>query len=223
MKKEKNVADGTNEIQRQEDNPLSLVINSDMRDGMIFKTACRLCNSLVRKDAEKMFDDGKPISQIKAFLDEKGEPLGLSNINNHFKEHHKSLERKAILAEYCADLNAMRQRVRGKFSDVQCTIDVGFKELARAISHPTGGDLGKEESRFDMVMKATRMIREGVAQLHEMDSAEAKVKVVHMQLLKVWKAAIAGAPTDAERQVYIQMFNKFKDLVSVIEPEEPPK
>jgi hypothetical protein len=212
-----------NDIEKAGANPLAMIMGADMRDGLIFKTSCTLCNSPVRGEAEKMFDEGRTLVQIKAFLDGKNEPLSLSNIRHHLKEHHQSLERKALLAEYCQNLDAMRQRVRDKFSDVQCTIDISLMELTRAVSHPTGGDMAKEAERFDMVMKANKMLREGIALLHEMDSSEARIKAVHMQLVKVWKAAIEGAKTDSERQTYIQLFNNFKDLTSMIVPDPEPK
>lgn len=192
---------------------LKLVLMTDMKDGIIVRTQCRLCKSPFRKEAEEMFSLGRPVPQIRLFLEQKGEAIQEHNIRNHLKEHYQSLERRAALMDYLDNVAEIRKRRQNNLAILELTIDIDTAELLRWIPMPTNGDLYKDKERTDMIMKLNRSIRDGITKLMEIDSAETQVKGMRVKFLQVWKGAIDSAKDETERQMLIGTLSQFKELL----------
>jgi hypothetical protein len=195
------------------DDPLARIVRADMPDGSsIVKSRCKLCTSPLRKDVEKMYDDGRSVADIKKFLDEKCEAIPVSAIGSHLREHYRDAVKMVKLLEYMDSLAAIRERRQTRRDLVQMTIDVGIVELSRLLPLQSG-DASKDKDRVELILKVINSMREGEQMLMDMEGAEEEVKSMQQKFISVWKTKIEGAKTDDEKQIYIATLQEFKRLL----------
>jgi hypothetical protein len=204
--------------QPPEAKPAELAVNKLLSaigtDKIVVSTKCCLCNSKFRKEIDEMCEAKKTLNDIRKFLEEKGEHApSLSNIAHHINEHFKKQANLAILADYYQNLVALSSCRQNRFDSLNTMLDMGFLDLAKALSIPTTNDLMKEKEKNDIVLKIRKDIRETIAALNEMDSVDAQVKTYKMNFIQAFKTRIDTAKSEQEKQVYILALQQFRDLI----------
>jgi hypothetical protein len=208
------MAEEQKDLKAADPGPLARLVMADMPDGaVIVKSRCKLCTSSLRKDVEKMYDDGKPVTDIKKFLDEKCEAIPVASISMHLRDHYRDAVKMVKLVEYMDSLAAIRERRQSRRDLVETTININIVELSRLLPMQTNGDVSREKDRTDMILKTINSLREGEKMLMEMEGAEEEVKSMQQKFVGVWKAKIEGAKSEEERQIYISTLQEFKRLL----------
>lgn len=200
------------------ENLFEILAFMDMKDGQIFKSRCKICNSSLRDKAEEHYASGKPIAFIQKFLTDGGE-ADITNhlVKHHMKEHYDALERRAQMVEYMESLAAVAAQRRNRMSDIQMTIDMAMVELVKIAGLSTGGDLYKDKERISIQNMLWKSIREGIAQLSEMQGAEAQIQAMNVKFINMWKEVIQDAKSDQEKQVLVSTLQRFKVIMNEAE------
>ena len=200
-------------VVKTEDDPLTNMVLAKLVDGSIKVKRCKVCNSPFRNDAEKMFEEGKPLLAIVKFFDSNGEVVPQVSVKNHMENHFKDLARMEVLLDYAENLKAIRQRRMERRELIESTIDIGLMELSRVIPIPTNGDLGREKERTDLILRIVKSIREGEESLREIEGGEEEIRAVHQRFVSVWKAKIEGAKNDEEKAALYETLRDFQRML----------
>jgi hypothetical protein len=159
-----------------------------------------------------MYDGGKSLVEITAFLQEKQDPVAMPVIKHHLKEHYKSMEAIAYLLDYCERLNELSAKRRSRERDLEVLIDVGILELTRILSIPTGNDMNKERSRSDLVQKTMHGLRESIEARNDMETKEEAVKAIETKFAMAWKQCIENASPE-HRLPYAHALREFQKIM----------
>lgn len=193
--------------------PLTKLLSLEFKDGVLNKSRCKLCNSPNRKQAEQMYEEGRQYAAIKKFMDEKGDILTCPSIRNHMQEHYRNQERMAALVEYCDNLSGMMERRKSRRDDLECLINIGYIELARVLTLPTNGDIGREKERSEMIQRTKKSILDVIGMMNEMENADAQVEAVKRKVIDAWASRIEHAKNDTEKQAFIAALKEFRNLI----------
>jgi predicted ArsR family transcriptional regulator len=160
-----------------------------------------------------MYEEGRQYAAIKKFMDDKGEIFSCSAIRNHMQEHYRNQERMAALVEYCDNLAGMMERRKSRRDDLECLINIGYIELARVLTIPTNGDIGREKERSEMIQRTKKSILDVIGMMNEMENADAQVEAVKRKVIDAWASRIENAKNDAEKQAFIAALKEFRNLI----------
>ena len=205
-------------------NPLERLLRSKMPNGseVYIAPLCKMCNSAFRIPAEKLFEDGKPLIEIKAFMDQKGEPIVISNIARHMNEHFRKAEWLAKYAEYVQNIRAIQERRNSRKEQIMTTADVSWYELSNVLTIDTGSSLEKAKDKAEILTKHFANIRHAFELLENMENSGDQVRAIQEKFVQAWKIKIEGAKDEAEKQLYIGALTEFKQLLqSSEEPKKP--
>lgn len=191
------------------DDPLSLLLRPDVNDGVFSKQGCPLCSSPNRIEAEQLFENHKPVTHIKTWLEEKKEFMSLARLYAHFREHYASQEKIAFVIEYRDRLAELSKRRKDRRRDLENVVNVGFVELARIIGLPAT-DIEQEHRRNDMIVKTLKSIRESISQLETMEGSEKHTMAIQDQIINIFNFQLKNAKTDEEKKVLVSTLEGLK-------------
>ena len=203
--------------------PLERLLRSHMPNGseVFIAPQCKMCNSTFRTPAEKLFEDGKPLVEIKAFMDQKGESIALSKIARHMNEHYKKAEWLAKYAEYVENIRAIQDRRNSRKEQIMTTVDATWYELSKVLVIDTGASLERAKDKADTMSKHFANIRHAFELLENMENSQEQVQAIQEKFVQAWKTKIEGAKDEAEKQLYIGALTEFKQLLQSGEPSKP--
>jgi hypothetical protein len=202
---------GNNGSQQPQGDQLSCIINHHSVDGIIVNPNCKLCNSIHRKEAERMAEEARgnvSFSAIKAFLESKGESIALANVKNHIQKHFLGQSEKIALEEYRQNIVALSRYRAERFEAIAQLIDIATFEMTRCCVMPVNG-MSDEKDRMKMLHDNMRIIMENSATLEDMEDGDKKIRVIHERVRLAFAKALEKAETDSAKRTLGEVVNNF--------------
>lgn len=194
----------------QEPDLLRKLLAFDLVGTNVINPRCKVCNSLYRKEAEGLYDEGKTFAEIKQFFEDNKDPIPVNGIQHHMKEHYRNMERTALLLEFCDRLEHIQNKRRGRKKDLELMVDMCLLDLARVASMPTGGKLEKEKVKIELAVKVRQDMRSHIQALNDMEEQAEAIRSVEVKFANAWKQCIESAASPTEKQMFAQALREFE-------------
>ena len=194
------------------ENPLRKALAYDLVDGAISNPKCPICSSVYCKEVEEMYSEGRPERDIRAFLEEKGETVGIQQIKTHFKVHYNNLEKIALMVDYCDRIEDLMVRTKNRKEDLEYILQSSYVELNRVLSIDTKNIIDREKTRADLIMKIKQDIRLTIDTINSMEKQEDQVGAFKVRVVDAWKTIIEES-SGSDRDILKAALIRFRNIM----------
>jgi hypothetical protein len=185
---------------------LSCIIGHNQIDGIIVNPNCKLCNSVHRREAEKLAEESRSninFAAIKAFLETKGESIALANVKNHILRHFLGQSEKIALEEYRQNLVALSKARADRCESIKQLVDIAMLEMSRVLVMQVNG-VAEEKDRQRMIHDNMKIIMDCQVTLEGMEDGDKKVRVVHERVRQAFAEAFSKVESDPAKRALLQ-------------------
>lgn len=154
-----------------------LMIKSKDND-IITVDKCRLCQSKLKEEAHKKFDETNNIAAVCRLLKEKGEVISHPAVSNHINNHYRPIQEKQNLYEYGKKLQKWGQI---KASDVEMFnryITMLDMEAMRLSAENQNLEIDQQRKNLEIIIKISQQIVQIKEMLKKSEAEKRPVQII---------------------------------------------
>lgn len=177
------------------------------------KPNCKLCNSKLRKDAEKLVETGASVMAVFRFLEQKGEEISYNAVSNHVNYHFRGKQTETDLLEYSTQLQ--------KWANLSTSDEVLLSRYIRVLdmeamylaAKNAKVDLNERRKNDDIILKITSQINQLKDSLREIHSDLRPVEILVKSLNRIIENKLQGTVSAETRRALEDVVNQLKKEV----------
>ena len=192
-----------------------------VKDEIICKPNCKLCNSEYRAEAEAKYATKNNAHLAYKFLISKNEDISYNAVSNHFKMHYEKQRTNLLVREYLDDLCKHRQGEADKRKDLLDRKNILHKEMVEIASLNNDGASPKERrENAESVKRLSDGIIKIEEKINEIDQEMEPVVVVIKSMKKIISNKLKEIEDEEVSSLLVSILNEWHEDVQKILYEE---
>jgi hypothetical protein len=213
----------SDEIEKQDDNDpkdFQEFVKSLSSEPVTVPT-CKLCNSQHRQEAEAMAERGSSSMSIFRFLQQRGEDIKYSGVNNHINQHYKTQQKNdnlQVLAKQIKHWSPASRNDEQLLHRYITVMDIQYNHLAGLNEN---GDLPLAEQRknMELMLKIAAVVQSYKDQLQKMQSALTPVEIFYSSLRRHVEIKLRNLTNPETKRTLFELMEQMEREVGEVSTE----
>jgi hypothetical protein len=193
------------------------------QEDIIVRDNCKLCNSSLRFEAEKQWEDltknftkttewlNAEVDKLNLYLDdeEKESNFTVHNVKNHMKNHYAEQERQIRLRDYSKKIEELVQVKQHKSHLLESCVAICYENLADIASTEVGDDIKERKLRSDSINRIMSTMMSVIDLQNKIDGEISSADAMKSKFANIWIDIINREESDVKKRILMEMLEDF--------------
>lgn len=179
---------------------------------------CKLCNSLLRQQAEDLYQKTQNYSHVHRWLEDNKEIISWSCVRNHLRSHLTNSMAQERISEYCQNMSLWCSEERKKEQRLEAVMHMLERRMIQLAAMIDGRDDSESIKITETIVKLASQMLSMQQQVDEYKKAAEPVKVVIEKIQQIVQVQLSTTPSQEVRKVLMNMVDVLEhDLGGLIQ------